>query len=83
MWKKRLKGPVSSSPVLAGGLIYWANELGTHYVFKPNPSELEIVAENKLGNDSFASPAVCGGQMFHRAMTNVGGKRQEFLYCLE
>jgi outer membrane protein assembly factor BamB len=83
MWKKRLKGPVSSSPVLAGGLIYWANELGTHYVFKPNPSELEIVAENKLGSDSFASPAVCGGQMFHRAMTNFGGKRQEFLYCLE
>ncbi|WP_145088513.1 outer membrane protein assembly factor BamB family protein [Anatilimnocola aggregata] len=83
MWKQRLKGPVSSSPVLAGGHIYWANELGTHYVFKPNPERLEIVAENQLGRDSFASPAICGGQMFHRTAMQVGGKRQEFLFCLE
>lgn len=83
MWKKRLKGPVSSSPVLAGGNIYWANELGTHYVFKANPEELEIVAENKLGNESFASPAVCGGNLFHRAAMQINGQRQEFLYCFE
>ena len=34
MWKQRLAGPVSSSPVLAGGHIYQANEKGTCYVFK-------------------------------------------------
>ena len=82
MWKKRLKGPVSSSPVLAGGHIYWANELGTHYVFKPNPQELELVAENQLGRESFASPAIVGGQIFHRTANQAGGKRQEWLYCL-
>jgi len=82
MWKQRLKGPVSSSPVLAGGYIYWANELGTHYVFKPNPEKLEMVAENQLGGESFASPAVVGGQLFHRTATRAGGKRQEWLYCL-
>lgn len=82
MWKQRLKGPVSSSPVLAGGHIYWANELGTHYVFKPNPEKLELVAENQLGRESFASPAIVGGRIYHRTAVQEGGKRQEYLYCL-
>lgn len=82
MWKQRLKGPVSSSPVLAGGHIYWANELGTTYVFRPNPAKLELVAENQLGDDSFASPAVVGGRVYLRTSFGTGAKRQEYLYCL-
>ena len=74
LWKQRLQGPVSASPVLAGGHIYWANELGTHYVFKPNPQKLELVAENRVGSDSFASPAVCGGQIFLRVGHRSGGE---------
>ncbi len=81
MWKERLKGPVSASPVLAGGHIYWANELGTLYVFKPNPERCELVAENQIENDSFASPAICGGQIFLRVATSNGRSRQETLYC--
>ena len=82
MWKQRLRGPVSASPVLAGGHIYWANEMGTVYVFKPNPAKFELVAQNQLGDDSFASPAVSGGQIFLRVAKRSGGKREEFLYCL-
>lgn len=81
MWKERLKGPVSASPVLAGGHIYWANELGTLYVFKPNPQRCEIVAENQIETESFASPAVCGGQIFLRVASGNGRSRQESLYC--
>ncbi len=81
MWNERLQGPVSASPVLAGGHIYWANELGSLYVIKPNPKEFELVAENRIGDESFASPAVCGGQIFLRVAHNSGGKRQEMLYC--
>jgi outer membrane protein assembly factor BamB len=81
MWKQRLKGPVSSSPVLAGGHIYQANESGLHYVFKPNPDKLEIVAENQVGSESFATPSICGGQIFVRTAVKEGGKRQEYLYC--
>lgn len=81
MWKQRLKGPVSASPVLAGGHIYWANELGTLYVFRPNPEKFELVAENQIGADSFPSPAICGGQIFLRVGTGAGKQRQEFLYC--
>ena len=82
MWKQRLAGPVSSSPVLAGGNIYWGNELGTWYVFKPNPERFELVDENKLGDEGFASPSIVGGQIFIRTAKNEGGKRQEYLYCL-
>ena len=81
MWLKRLKGPVSASPVLAGGHIYWANELGTLYVFRPNPQAFELVAENQIGTDAFASPAICGGQIFLRVGQGEGRERQEFLYC--
>lgn len=82
MWKERLKGPVSSSPVLAGGNIYQANEHGTCYVFKPNPEKFDPVAENQLGNEAFPSPAIVGNQIFIRTATGSGGGRKEFLYCL-
>lgn len=81
MWKERLKGPVSASPVLAGGNIYWANELGTMYVFRPNPEKFELVAENTVGTDSFPSPAVAGDQLFLRVGKGNGRDRQEWLYC--
>lgn len=81
MWKQRLKGPVSASPVLAGGHIYWANELGTLYVFRPNPKKFELVEENQIGTDSFPSPAICGNQIFLRVGTGNGAGRQEWLYC--
>ena len=81
MWKERLSGPVSASPVLAGGHIYWANEAGSMYVFKPTPEKFELVAENKLGNSAFASPAICGGQIFLRVGDGEGAERQEWLYC--
>ena len=82
MWKERLfTGPTSASPVLVGGNIYWPNERGTWYVFKPNPQKYESVAENQLGDEGFASPAVVGGQMFVRTADSSGGTRQEWLYC--
>lgn len=82
-WKKRLSGPVSASPVLAGGHIYWANEAGTMYVFKPTPEKFDLVSENTIGNSAFASPAICGGQIFLRVGDGDGGGAdyQEWLYC--
>jgi outer membrane protein assembly factor BamB len=81
MWRQRLKGPVSASPVVASDNIYWANELGTLYVFKANPDKFEPVAENQVGTDSFPSPAISGGQIFLRVGDSSGGMRQEYLYC--
>lgn len=82
MWKSRLRGPVSSSPILAGGNIYLSNEQGTTYVFKADPKKFELVAENQLGNEAFASPTICGGQIFLRVADNTSGERRETLYCI-
>ncbi|HVX13695.1 MAG TPA: PQQ-binding-like beta-propeller repeat protein [Pirellulales bacterium] len=80
MWKQRLAAPISASPVYAGGHIYWANEAGKLVVFKPNPERFELVAENEVG-ESFASPAICGGQIFLRVADYRDQKRHEVLYC--
>lgn len=80
MWQQRLPGgAVSASPVLAGGNIYAANERGTTYVFRADPKSFQLVAQNQLGREAFATPAICGGQIFLRV---AGAGRQEILYCL-
>lgn len=82
MWKRRLGGNVSSSPILARGNIYLANEGGTTFVFRANPDRFEPVAKNQLGTETFATPAFCGNQIFTRVATRDSGKRQEFLVCI-
>ncbi|MFK7735892.1 MAG: PQQ-binding-like beta-propeller repeat protein [Pirellulaceae bacterium] len=82
MWRERLAGPVSASPVYAGGHIYWANEAGTVYVFTPNSQKFDLVAENRLGNEAFASPAVSQNRMLFRIAEGRGAARQEYLVCI-
>lgn len=80
-WKARLGGPVSASPISANGLIYWANERGNVFVFRANPDAFELVAENQLEDEAFASPAAAGNQLFLR-VANLDDGRQEYLYCI-
>lgn len=84
MWRERLTGPVSASPVHAGGHLYWANEKGSFYVFRPNPDKFDLVAENSLGNDVFASPAVSGNRLLLRVAEKspTSTQRQEYLVCV-
>lgn len=82
VWKGRLGGTFSSSPILVGDLIYATNEAGETYLFKASPKEFELLAKSKLGDEVFASPAICGGRIYLRAATTTDGKRQEFLYCV-
>lgn len=82
LWKKRLGGTFSSSPVLAAGHLYATNEAGRTLVLKPSRSGCEIVAENELGNEVFATPSICGSRIYHRVAEVVDGERREFLYCI-
>jgi outer membrane protein assembly factor BamB len=82
MWKTRLSGPVSASPILVGDTIYASNERGTTYVFKANPQRFQSVAENQLGNSSFASPAVVDNVLYLRVGAGDGRGRQETLYAI-
>ena len=83
MWAERLSGPISASPILAGGNIYQTTERGKTYVFKPKPDAFELVAENQLGDEGFATAAFCGNSIYYRTAQRGGGGRQEFLYCLK
>ncbi len=81
-WKQRLNGSFSGSPVVCNGLIYVTNDRGTTYVIEASPKACKVVAENQLGNDTYASPAISDGQLFLRVGTPGQGARQEMLYCL-
>jgi len=81
MWRQRLSGPVSASPVYAGGNIYWGNERGSIFVFKPSSQKYVEVAENRVGDSLFASPAVVGNRLLLRCGEREGGRMQEYLYC--
>jgi outer membrane protein assembly factor BamB len=81
-WKKRLGGPVSASLVEAGGLIYGSNETGTTFVFRADPAGYELVSENNLGDEAFASPTISGGRIYIRVAAHTGSGREEYLYCV-
>ncbi len=82
MWKERLQGPMSPSPILAAGNIYSSNEKGTTFVFKADPERYVEVARNQLGDESFASRTICGGRIYLRHASRTEGSRKETLYCI-
>ena len=49
MWSARTKGPESASPVLAGGNLYFTNELGTTFVIKPDPKAVQVGRSKSTG----------------------------------
>jgi outer membrane protein assembly factor BamB len=77
LWKERLDGRFSSSPIAAGGHAYFQSEAGVTYVVKPGPT-YQLVAENKLApadEEIFrASLSVSEGQIFSRS--------DHVLYCI-
>lgn len=84
-WRERLtKGPESASPILAGGHIYHANERGKIFVIKPNTEKLELVAENQLGEEIFATPVICRNRILIRSAKydDDGESRSETLYSI-
>lgn len=83
LWRERLpKGAECASPILANGYIFHANEEGKIFVIKPNPEKLELVAENQLGEEIFASPVVCRDRILIRSAKYDGESRSETLYSI-
>ena len=81
-WKKRLGGSFSASPIVCNGLIYVPNLDGDTIVFKAATEKFELVAQNRIGNDCYSSPAVSGGQIFLRVGVGTGPARFEKLICI-
>ena len=81
LWKMRLGGDFFASPVMVGHRIFASNLAGKTFVFEATPQAFKSVAENQLGDEAYASPAICGDRIYLRVAKN-GDTRQEFLYCI-
>ncbi len=76
LWKQRLRGKFSASPVWADGKIYFLSEKGTMTVIQDG-SEFKVLAESELNEACYASPAISRGHLFIRSDKNlvcIGGR---------
>ncbi len=66
----------TASPVAADGKVYYTSEDGDVYVLKAGP-EFSLLATNKLGEVTLATPAIVDGVIFFRTRDHllaIGGK---------
>ena len=82
LWRERLGGNFSSSPVICNGNIYVANLSGECFVFRATGESYQQVAKNYLGSDCYASPAFSDGQVVFRVGVGNGNDRREELVCI-
>lgn len=73
IWRQRLGGKYSASPVWAEGKIYFLSEKGKTTIIEAGP-EYKVVAENEIGAKCCASPAISHGCIFIRS--------ESHLYCI-
>ncbi len=81
-WKARIGKSFTASPIIAGKRIYAWSDKGTTHVFKTSSSGFEPLAANKLGDEVFATPAICGNRIYLRCAFRKNGQRSEKLYCI-
>jgi outer membrane protein assembly factor BamB len=82
IWKGRLGGTFSSSPVMVGDKIFVTNEAGTTFIYKAQPTSFKLLAKNDLPGEVLSTPTICGSRIYLRVAEQQDGKRQEMLYCL-
>jgi outer membrane protein assembly factor BamB len=70
VWKQKLEGHFSASPIFAGGRIYNCNEEGKTIVVKAG-RDFEILAENTLDSGLMASPAASDKALYLRTKTHL------------
>jgi outer membrane protein assembly factor BamB len=70
IWKARLDGSFSASPVWADGHIYFCSEEGKTTVIEAG-REFKVLAQNELGSGFMASPAIAGSALFLRTRSHL------------
>lgn len=73
IWKNRVNGTFTASPLVANGLVYFFNEEGDMTVIRATDT-FEVVARSRLAKGMRASPAAAGGRLFLRTFSH--------LYCI-
>ncbi|MFN7138012.1 MAG: PQQ-binding-like beta-propeller repeat protein [Limisphaerales bacterium] len=70
VWRERIGGNFSASPLLAEGRVYFFNEEGKTVVIEAG-REFKVLSENELGNGFMASAAVSGKSLILRSRTHL------------
>ncbi|MFP6901235.1 MAG: PQQ-binding-like beta-propeller repeat protein, partial [Opitutales bacterium] len=70
LWMERLKGGHSASLLTANGLVYFLSDHGVMTIVKPGP-EFKVVAENVVGENTFATPAFSEGRLYLRGVNHL------------
>jgi outer membrane protein assembly factor BamB len=83
MWQGRIGGNFYATVVLVGDLVYATNQAGETTIFKADPTGFSVVAKNRLGDEQFSTPTICGGKIYMRVAHRDDDQRQEMLYCIE
>jgi outer membrane protein assembly factor BamB len=71
VWKERMGGEVSASPVLIDGKVVAVDREGEVYVFAASPAGFKLLAKNSLGESTRATPAVADGRLFFRGAKHL------------
>ena len=80
LWKKRLGGTFSGSPVLVGDLMFVTNEEAETYVVRVSAEGAEIISVNRLGESAFATPTIVGDSVYLRARGGEGDARVDRIH---
>ncbi|MBL9199105.1 MAG: PQQ-binding-like beta-propeller repeat protein [Opitutaceae bacterium] len=81
LWREKVDKDFYASPVMVGSRIYATSLRGVTSVFEATPQKFSLLAQNQLGDEAFATPAITGGRIYVRA-AKKGETRQEFLWCI-
>jgi outer membrane protein assembly factor BamB len=72
LWRERMPGGDNwGSMIFVDGRLYVTNQSGSTNVIAPNPTKLELLATNELGDRSNSTPAFSDGQIFLRTLQNL------------
>jgi outer membrane protein assembly factor BamB len=70
LWRERIGGEHSASPLLAAGRLYFFDRTGQTTVIEPS-DHLQVLARNELADGFMASPAVVGDALLLRTKTHL------------
>ena len=70
VWRERVGGNYSASPVGAEGRVYFFSEEGKTTVVEAG-RQFKVLSENKLADGFMASSAIAGKAFFLRTRTNL------------
>jgi outer membrane protein assembly factor BamB len=67
LWRLRLKGPFSATPVAVGHFLYCVSEKGIVQVVDVTKPEGEVISEADLGETILSTPAISRGAIYFRS----------------